>query len=165
MLSIGDLIVYSSHGICRVEDICDQTYGGVTKKYYMLQPVDNDQNLTIHAPVESKQKNMQRIMNRSEAEKVIETFSGEGVEWIERPQQRTRDYKSILNQGDRLEIAKVASTLLRKKQETEEEGRKFSELDGKLLKNIQDILFREVAIVLNKPYEKVVKRIDELVAQ
>lgn len=56
MLSIGDLIVYSSHGICRVEDICDQTYGGVTKKYYMLQPVDNDQNLTIHAPVESKQK-------------------------------------------------------------------------------------------------------------
>ena len=70
-----------------------------------------------------------------------------------------------MNQGDRLEIAKVASTLLRKKQETEEEGRKFSELDGKLLKNIQDILFREVAIVLNKPYEKVVKRIDELVAQ
>ncbi len=164
MVKVGDLVIYSSHGICRVDDICELSFGGSTKEYYVLEPVENDGRLKIHAPVDKK-NNMQPLIDKTEAQKVIESFRQDGVEWVDRPQSRTREYKDIVSKGDRIEIAKVANTLLRKKHETEEEGKKFSELDGKLLKSIQDILFKEVAIALNKPYDKVVKKIDELVMQ
>ena len=31
MYNIGDLMIYSAHGICRVDDICEKTISGITK--------------------------------------------------------------------------------------------------------------------------------------
>jgi RNA polymerase-interacting CarD/CdnL/TRCF family regulator len=31
MFDIGDVIVYSEHGLCQVDDICEKTIAGVTR--------------------------------------------------------------------------------------------------------------------------------------
>ena len=41
MYNIGDLIIYSSHGICRIDDICEKEYYGVAKNYYVLHPMED----------------------------------------------------------------------------------------------------------------------------
>lgn len=33
IFTIGDLVIYSGHGICRIDDICDQTYSGIERTY------------------------------------------------------------------------------------------------------------------------------------
>ncbi|MDQ6596090.1 CarD family transcriptional regulator [Bacillus salipaludis] len=42
MFNIGDLIIYSGHGICRVDDICEKTVSGITRTYYVLHPMENN---------------------------------------------------------------------------------------------------------------------------
>lgn len=51
MYNIGDLVIYSAHGICKINDICDKTVAGITKSYYVLHPMDNKHHLTISIPV------------------------------------------------------------------------------------------------------------------
>jgi|SRR5690625_1292423 len=155
MFKIGDLIVYSGHGICQVDDICDRTFAGVTKNYYILHPIDNNENITISAPVENSQSSILKIMNREEALDILESFQQEGADWIERPQLRNQVYTKVVQTGEREKIADVASTLLRKKHELESEDKKLYEQDTRLLTMIENVLFKELAISLETTYEDV----------
>ncbi|QKY68282.1 CarD family transcriptional regulator [Lentibacillus sp. CBA3610] len=149
MHDIGDLIIYSGHGICRVEDISDKEVNGAVKTYYVLHPIeDNQHQLTINAPAENKNVMMRKLMNKDEAKKILESFQSKGVDWIDNSNSRIKTYNAALNSGDRMEIAKTANTLIRKKHVYQAEGRKFFEQDSKLLTNIQTILFKELSIVL-----------------
>lgn len=163
MYNIGDLVIYSAHGICKITDITEKTYGGVTQNYYVLQPIDETENLTINAPIEKAESVFQKLMEKDEANKVIESFHEDGVDWIDKPQSRNQTYNKIMNSGDRMDIAKVANTLLQKRYETEVEGKKFSEIDKKLLQSIESILFKEVSLALNVPFEKVTKKIGKII--
>jgi CarD family transcriptional regulator len=78
MFNIGDLIIYSSHGICCIDDICEKTYTGVAKNYYVLHPTENS-NLEISVPVDSDKVTMLELLNREEAEEIIESFTIPGA--------------------------------------------------------------------------------------
>ncbi len=163
MFKVGDLIVYAEHGICRIDDITDQTFSGITREYYILHPIKNDQNLTISVPVNIKNSSMQNIMDKDEAEDILKVMETEEVEWIEKLQDRNRQYTKIVNTGDREEIAQVARTLIKKKREIEEEGKKFPENDRTLLETIESILFEEIAIALDTTPNKITQRIENII--
>ena len=63
-------------------------------------------------------------MQREEAEEILNCFQQPGIEWIEDNRQRSKQYKSLVNTGDRKEIAKVAITLMRKNHEASENKEK-----------------------------------------
>ncbi|MDY0409743.1 CarD family transcriptional regulator [Virgibacillus soli] len=161
MYKIDDLVIYSGHGICKVDDISEKTYAGVTRAYYVLSPIENDNQLTISTPVDNSKKMIQNLMDKDEAANILESFDSEGTDWIERPQLRSKVYHDILRSGIRSDIANVANTLLRKKHEIEMEGKKLSVQDGDILESIQDILFRELSIVLKTPYEKIIGKVEQ----
>src|SRR5881227_3599734 len=100
MFKTGDLIIYSGHGICRVDDICDKTYAGITKTYYVLHPIENNHQLTISTPVDNDKTIMLKLLNKEEAEKILESFNSDGVDWIEKPQLRGHVYPEIVNTGN-----------------------------------------------------------------
>ena len=37
--TVGDMVLYSVHGICRIEDKTQRDFGGQKQEYYMLKPV------------------------------------------------------------------------------------------------------------------------------
>lgn len=74
MFNIGELIIYSAHGICRIDDICEKTYFGVTKNFYILHPVV-DYRLTISTPVDNNKVVMLELLSKEEAEEILESFS------------------------------------------------------------------------------------------
>jgi len=95
MFNIGELIIYSAHGICRVDDICEQKIGGKKRNYYKLHPVD-DSSLSISVPVESDKVAMLQLVNKEEAEELLESFREPGVEWIEANTERMEIVKKSL---------------------------------------------------------------------
>ncbi|WP_037985612.1 CarD family transcriptional regulator [Thalassobacillus devorans] len=149
MYNIGELIIYSSHGICRVDDICNKTISGTTKSYYVLHPLEDDHHLTISTPVDNDKVVMLGMMKPEEAKELLESFHNPGIEWNDQSHARFRKYSDIVNSGERKEIVKVVNTLMRKKIEAERQDKKLHEQDRKLLKYVQDILFRELAISLD----------------
>ncbi len=154
MFKIGDLILYSAHGICKIDDICEKTISNVKKSYYSLHPM-NDGKLKISIPVDNDKIAIQELLTREEAENIIESFKFEGYEWIDIDNERCTKYNEIIKQGNRTEIAKIANTLMKKKNELESNGKKFHEKDKKILLSIQSILFSELAFILNTTLEEI----------
>lgn len=157
MFNIGELIIYSAHGVCHIDDICEKTYLGVTKSYYVLHPLQ-DAKLMISIPVDHHKVNMLELIHRDEAEEMLESFKGPGISWIELNKQRTQVYHEIVKTGNRKEICKVLNTLMRKRNESEQSGKKLNEPDTKLLKFVQNILFSELAVSLDTTFEAVYEK-------
>src|SRR5881394_746055 len=101
MYNIGDLIIYSGHGICKVDSICDKTYFGHTKTYYVLHPLENSHQLTISIPVDNENVNMSKLIQRDQAEEILESFKLPGVDWIENNHSRIQVYNEIVRTGNR----------------------------------------------------------------
>src|SRR3954447_18247998 len=101
MFEIGDLIIYSAHGICKIEDICERTVSGVTRSYYVLHPMENYPQVTIHTPVNNDKVVMLSLLKKEEANEILESFKGPGAEWIEQPNKRNTHYTKIVNTGNR----------------------------------------------------------------
>lgn len=162
MFKIGDLILYSSHGICRVDDICDMTYLGTTKKCYVLHPM-KDSKLTISTPVDNDKVTMLELLSRNEAEEILESFKLPGMEWIDIDNQRSEMYSDIVKKGKRKEIAMIVNSLIRKKKDMESRGKRFWEKDRRMLTSIENVLFEELAFSLNSTSEEIEKKVNEYI--
>jgi len=161
MYNVGDVVIYSSHGLCSVEDICEQTFSDITKTYYVLQPL-NDSKLTIRTPIDNAKKQLRDIIKKDEALKILRSFTSPGVEWIEQNTHRMRFHVEIVKTGDRQKQANLLNTLLRKKFEYEANEKKFPNQEEKLLHSLQEIIFSEFSVALNKPSEEIY---DDVVAK
>jgi CarD family transcriptional regulator len=115
MYNIGDLVIYSSHGICHIDEICEKTYLNVTKSYYVLHPLGNSK-LEINIPVDSDKITMKDLPDRAEAEELLDSFRYEGISWVDIKSQRAAIYYDIAKSGDRKQISRIANTLMRKKE-------------------------------------------------
>ncbi|GAB3800587.1 CarD family transcriptional regulator [Virgibacillus kimchii] len=162
MFKVGDLIIYSTHGLCEIEDISEKKVGGVTRTYYVMHPVE-DTNLTISIPKKLGEKNMQPLMGKEEAQKILQSFQMDGIAWVEDARDRYKKYSSIVKTGERTDISKVANTLMRKVNEASKDKKRLSEQDRKLLESIQTILFQELAVTLNKPREEIAEQVYSMI--
>ena len=71
MFAVGDLIVYSETGVCRVEQIGPPPFDPKAKReYYTLSPMNCRE--TIYVPVDT-QVFMRPILSRAAAEELIDT--------------------------------------------------------------------------------------------
>ena len=164
MFNIGDVIIYSSHGLCQIDDICEKTYGDSTGTYYVLHPLDNAR-LIINIPIDSEKIVMQNVLTKEEAEEILHSFQQPGIEWIENARERTKKYKSLVNTGNRTVIAQVAVTLMEKKREADEDEKKLDGDDRILLANIENMMYKELAVSLDTSYEEISKKVKQLVSQ
>ncbi|WP_277587498.1 CarD family transcriptional regulator [Psychrobacillus antarcticus] len=158
MFEVGELINYSSHGICQIDDICEKTYFDITKKYYVLHPLDN-LKLSISTPVDNKAVSMLELLEPDEAKIILDSFHSPGIEWIENNKERTKTYSEIINSGDRNNLSKVVNTLIQKKFEAELDKKKLLDQDLKLLISVQNILYRELAHALNTSFESIMDEV------
>ena len=162
MFDIGDKIIYSVHGLCQIDDICEQTVAGVTRTYYVMHPL-GETNLKISIPVDSDKVVMLKPMEKDEAEELIQAFKETSIEWIEDAKQRSRKYMEIVSTGDREEIAKIANILMRKNLEYKKNNKKLYDQDRNLLQTIQGILFKELALSLETTVEAVEERVNNMI--
>lgn len=152
MFHVGELVIYSAHGVCHIDEICEKAYFGVARDYYILHPLENTQ-LTISVPVDSDQGVIWGIINRNEAEDILESFKLPGIQWVENCHDRARTYSNIVKTGNREGVSKIVNTLMRKKVEAESDGKKLGEPERRLLASTQKILFTELAISLNTTFD------------
>ncbi|WP_374965515.1 CarD family transcriptional regulator [Lysinibacillus sp. RS5] len=154
MYNVGDVVIYSSHGLCSIEDICEQTFNDITKSYYVLQPL-NEPQLIIRTPIDNSKKQLRGIIKKEEALKILHSFTSPGVEWIEQSTHRLRFYLEIIKSGNRQKQANLLNTLLRKKLEYSVTEKKFPNQEEKLLQSLQDNIFSEFSIALDKSSDEI----------
>ncbi len=154
MFNIGDVVIYSAHGVSKIDNICEKTFSNVTKTYYELHPLEQT-NLMISTPVDNDKVVMLKIMDREEAEEILHSFQQNGIDWVSNPRERIIQYKNVIKNGNRNEISKLVNTLMRHQIELKRDNKKLYEQDRRILDMTQNILFKELAMTLDTSVEKI----------
>lgn len=149
MFVAGDTVLYGSEGVCRLEGSMKREVGGKTREYYVLKPVYRKDS-TVFVPKENEQLTgkMKRILSREETEQLLEEIPGEEALWIAEESERKARFSEILAGGDRRELVRVIKGLYLWKRKQEREGKKFHISDERFLKEAQERLHGELALVL-----------------
>lgn len=156
MYKVGDLIVYGSTGVCRVEDITEQNPSRIEQEqlFYVLTPLY--QNCTIFTPINTKIF-MRSIITKQEAEQLIDKIPTVHAEAYHNSamSQLANHYKELLKTHDCSDLLELCMSIYAKKQVAEQQNRKFGAVDEKFMKLAEDLLYGELASALDIDKEQV----------
>lgn len=156
MYQIGDYVIYSSSGVCRVEEIGTPkaTYVDKTRNYYKLTPLYSTE--TIYAPVDTKAF-MRPVITRDEAERLVMGIPEVQEEAIECKsiQMLSDHYQSNFESHDCNDLVKLIKTVYTKNRKAKDNGKKMGKIDERYLKRAKELLYGELAIALGISMESV----------
>lgn len=151
MYKAGDMIVYGGTGVCRVVDIMVPEFAKKTsgREYYELEPVY--EKGTIYAPVDSDKIMMRYVMEKEEADSMIDMIPEIQVEEFREKstQKLTEHYKSRIKNQDCKDLICVIRSAHEKKQKAEKANKKFGQIDKKFMKKAESLLYGELAVALD----------------
>ncbi len=147
--SIGDLIIYGENGVCRIEDQVERVFLDEAQQCYKLMPIY--QSCVIYTPVENSNVFMRPVISDEEAMFLLNNHSSISPESYEAPSPRALShvYDTVIKNHDCREMMGLAITLYGKKKVALSSKKKLSAVDERYLKKTEDLLFGEIAAVLN----------------
>ena len=157
MFQSGELVVYGSTGVCRVEGYAgpDQPGGDRGRRYYLLKPLWQDG--VIYAPVDSEKVPMRPVMSRMEAEALIDRMPGIQAAPCQgaTAQALAQQCQSAVRQGGHQALIEMMKAIYRKRGLAEAKNRRLGLVDERYMKQAERLLYGELATALGIPYEGV----------
>ena len=157
MFQIGELVVYGSTGVCRVEEIAslDQSVRDRGKRYYLLKPLWQDG--VIYAPVDSAKVPMRPVISREEAEALIDRMPGIQAAVCQRgtAQALAQQYQSAVRDGGHQALIQMMKAIYHKRGLAEAKNRRLGMIDERYMKQAERLLFGELATALEIGYDEV----------
>ncbi|MCD7873070.1 MAG: CarD family transcriptional regulator [Clostridiales bacterium] len=155
MFNIGDIFVYGSNGVCSITDIKTEKFGSEVKTYYILSPYF-DSRETIYVPVDNEKlvSKMKELLTEEQIIEMIKSIPNRDNIWIENINMRKEEFKKIIKNSKRNELLALMKTLHARREELSKAGKNLSVFDERFLKQAQNIIHSEIALVLHiKPEE------------
>lgn len=154
MFQIGQMIMYGRSGVCEVLGVAPLAGISSDALYYTLKPVFGTE--TIYAPVEGKVF-MRPVISAEEANGLLaQTTTLQENICAERNLGILREhYESALNSRDNLELLRLIKSVYQKSKQAVAAGRKPGQLDQQYKKRAEDLLYGELAVVLQLPKDEV----------
>ncbi|MDE6454726.1 MAG: CarD family transcriptional regulator [Dysosmobacter sp.] len=157
MFQPGELVVYGSTGVCRVEGFAglDRPGGDREKQYYLLKPLWQDG--VIYAPVDSEKVPMRPVISREEAEALIERMPGIPAAACRggTAQALAQQYQSAVRDGGHQALIEMMKAIRRKRGVAESKNRRLGMVDERYMKQAERLLYGELATALEIPYDGV----------
>ena len=162
MYKVGDIVVYGSDGLCRVEEIARCNFGGVRGDYYMLRQINRENSVT-YVPVGNQKstEKMRPVLKKSEIEELVRALPAEESPWIENDRDRQKAFKDVLLYGDSKDLFRMTRTLYLHKRKQEQRNKKMHVADEYFLKDAEKMLFEEIAFVMEIPCDRVLEYITQ----
>ena len=165
VFQIGDYVVCSNKGVCAIENVTTLNISGVDKekKYYILKPLYTSGS-TVYVPVDSqKEPLLRKVIDRGEAEKLIESISEIPILVIPNDKMTEQVYKDCMKPIDCTELVRLIKTINLRKQKRIQAGKKVTAVDAKYIHLAEDNLYGELAVALDMTREQAKSHIEEAV--
>jgi CarD family transcriptional regulator len=150
MYKVGDLIIYSSTGVCEVTEIMESVQFGSDEKQacYILKPLY--QNCIITTPVDSTKVFMRPVISKDEAERIIDSIPSIQTEAFMNNDLRQLEahYKASFVSHCCEDLMELSMSIYMKKQLYMQQNRRFGAVDEKYMKRAEELLFGELSAVL-----------------
>lgn len=156
MYQQGDLVVYGSTGVCRVEGFGNPDPRDRSgRQFYLLKPLYQDG--VIYTPVEGGKVSMRSVMSAEDAQRLIAQIPSLDPEICrERTLQLlSQRYQSMLQSGSCRELLELTMSVHRKRRQAESQNRRLGMVDERYGRQAERLLFGELAVALNIPMDSV----------
>lgn len=157
MYQAGELVVYGTTGVCRVEGIeCpDMSGGNRDRRYYRLRPLHQDG--VIYTPAEHSKVPMRPVISAQAAEALIDQIPAIRVEAVYAPtlQALAQHYQAVLRAGGCEGLLRLTMSIYRKQQAAKARNRRLGMVDERYWKQAELLLHGELAAALGIPIEAV----------
>ena len=154
MYQKGDYVVYGTQGPGIVEDVtrlklpgCDEK-----RKYYVLRPVKTGKSI-ISSPVDNQKVTIRAVLSREEATVLLQEIPEIGLLAVESEKLREETYKNVLHDTDLRRWIGLMKMLCRRRRDRQRQGRKFTTIDERYLRETEELLGNELSIALGKDQE------------
>ena len=156
MYQVHDTVLYSTQGVCEIQEIVEKKIGGKQVPYYVLKPL-YDEKSTVFVPIENQTltAKMRKTLSADEVHHLIQAMPEEDCIWIDDELLRRERYKAILASGNREQLVQLIKTLYLHQQSQKSKGRKLHSVDERLLKEAEKLLYEEFAYALQIGCEQV----------
>lgn len=146
---INDIVLYGSHGVCRITDITERKIGAETLEYYILNPI-YDEKSTIFVPAQNQLLlgKMQQIPSKDEIMSALDIAVNEDPEWITNDSDRNVNYREVIDSGVLTDVIGMVKALYIHREKQASCGKKLHVSDERFLKEAEKIVFDEMALVL-----------------
>ena len=132
MFQPGELLVYGTTGVCRVEGV-------------------------IYAPVDSQKVPIRPVISRQEAENLIDLIPSIQAETCHAPtlQALAQHYQSAVCSHDCRELLELMMSIYAKQRQAEAQKRRLGMVDERYMKQAERLLYGELSAALGIPFEEV----------
>ena len=162
MYQIGEKIIYGSNGVCIVEDIkmIAVPRTDEEKAYYIIKPMF--QECRISAPVDTKMF-MRPMISVEEAQALIDGLPlVDAQPYFNTALRQLQDYyEKQMASHDCNDLAAMLIALYRKREQMLSQKRKFGAIDERYMKRAEELLFGELAVVLEVTKADVRKMVND----
>ena len=152
--SVGDFIVYPSHGVGEINDI--QTFEIAEEKLEMYNVIFDKEKMTLKIPtIKAKEIGIRKVASLNEMKKTLEIFKRKAKIRRTMWSRRAQEYEAKINSGILIELTEVVRDLFRNSNQPEQ-----SYSERQLYESARDRLAREVAVVEKTDDDKAVEKIE-----
>jgi CarD family transcriptional regulator len=164
MYKIGDYIVKSMTGVCKVADIThlDMPSANKDKLYYLLLPID-DNSGRIYAPIDLIDSSTRMVMSKEDALELIKKIPFVPQMWIEDDKLRHEKYKQTVKSCNPESLVEIIKMAYLQKKNRMAQGKKNTAVDERYFKVAEKNLYSELGFVLNKSKDEIYDLIAESV--
>jgi len=157
MFQPGELVVYGTTGVCRVEEITRPNLTGSDrdKEYYLLKPLHQDG--IIYTPVENAKIPMRPIISAEAAESLIDLIPTIQAKACHAPtvQALAQHYHSAVRSHDCKDLIALMMSIYIKQRQAESQKRRLGMVDERYMKQAERLLYGELSTSLGISYEQV----------
>lgn len=157
MFQPGDLVVYGTTGVCRVESITRPNLTGAdrNKQYYLLKPLQQDG--VIYTPVENQKVPIRPVISAKEAEALIDLIPTMQAEACRAPtlQALAQHYQTVVRSSNCRDLIELMMSIYTKRRQAESQKRRLGMVDERYMKQAERLLYGEFSVALGIPFEEV----------
>jgi CarD family transcriptional regulator len=157
--SIGDSVVYPSHGVGKIIDMENQLIAGIKIELFVISFEKDKMSLRI--PIKKAQKiGLRHLVSRKTMDKVVDVLQSKSKTTRGMWSRRAADYEAKINSGELILIAEVVRDLYKN---TEDTNRSYSERI--IYEAALERLIAEYSILYNIDSKKATEQLLDLVRE
>lgn len=149
MFSVGDRVVYGSHGVCTVAAQERQLVNRKPVIYLVLEPLGQRGSRYL-VPTHNAAA-MEKLRPMLSAGELTALLAAEDIRkdaWICDEGQRKLRYRELLSGGDRERLLQMICTLYRYRRAQTEAGKRCHMCDENFLRDAEKLLCSEISVVM-----------------
>ncbi len=161
----GDIVLYAKEGLCRVEEIRTQSFGGREMDYYILVPLKRETSV-VYVPVDNERLTgrMRHLLREDDIKSVIRNMPDNEDLWTDNERDRKQQFRDVLISGNIDQMMSLLKTLYGHRERQLEKGKKMHQSDENAFKDAEELVFQEFSYVLKKERKEIERMIRDTFA-